>query len=283
MATIAQRKKARNVQTTKNRGYARLNKNIINKGELGRLIREGFTGRDFYVLVVLLAEAQRRGKRILIFKSDYAILKLLGWQYCSKDYVDLDCALKNWSKAKLEFETFHKTKKKPRRRRENALRRQELVSPWKPCAIEGFLSSYYLDDGRVQIVFDRDFWKLNGKEGGYFVEAWPHLIKELKHPHHIALHLFIKGFTSKLDGRFGKELTRDMDKLAWILGMNMDRPRRFARRIEKALDRVNVVTRNFYKCRVRRVQNDEFGWYLVFYSDPNVIPLPFTQGGNLGL
>ena len=89
------------------RRYARLSKNFVVNGDLARVAKErGLNGRDLYVLIGLLAEAQRRDTRTIQFPSIYAILKLLGWSDRGGDYAALESALAKWIGVEISIERF---------------------------------------------------------------------------------------------------------------------------------------------------------------------------------
>ena len=90
------------------RRFARLSKNFVVNGDLARVVKqEQLTGRDLYVLIALLAEAQRRDERELIFDSLYVILKLLGWSDRSSDYDALEHALSKWMTIEISIDRFY--------------------------------------------------------------------------------------------------------------------------------------------------------------------------------
>jgi hypothetical protein len=87
--------------------YARLRKNFVVNGDLSRVAKEhSLNGRDLYVLIALLAEAQRRDTQTLQFPSTYAILKLLAWSDRGGDYDALESALAKWMGVEISIERF---------------------------------------------------------------------------------------------------------------------------------------------------------------------------------
>ena len=89
------------------RRFARLSKNFIVNGDLAKVAKEQrLNGRDLYILIALLAEAQRRDTQTLQFPSTYAILKLLGWSDRSSDFDALESALAKWMGIEISIERF---------------------------------------------------------------------------------------------------------------------------------------------------------------------------------
>ena len=87
--------------------YARLSKNFVVNGDLAKVAKERrLNGRDLYVLIALLAEAQRKDTRTLQFPSKYAILKLLGLSDRGGDYDALESALVKWIGIEISIKRF---------------------------------------------------------------------------------------------------------------------------------------------------------------------------------
>ena len=85
--------------------YARLSKIFVVNGDLAKVAKEQrLNGRDLYMLIALLAEAQHRDSRALQFPSMYAILKLLGWSDRGSDYDALESALAKWMGIEISLE-----------------------------------------------------------------------------------------------------------------------------------------------------------------------------------
>ncbi len=89
------------------RRFARLSKNFVVNGDLAKVAKEQrLNGRDLYVLIALLAEAQCRDTRTFQFPSTYAILKLLCWSDRGGDYDALESALAKWMGVEISIERF---------------------------------------------------------------------------------------------------------------------------------------------------------------------------------
>ena len=192
-------------------------------------------------------QAQSKGKRRLTFKSDYALLKLLGWPDSKQYYDALDGAIQRWSATELKFDKFYdrsvtrqfpiiigpkgkKARRKERRRRDKLRHRHNLHIPQ-------VLEKRKLKDG-FSIIFDRDFWATaEDPAKGFFLKAKPWHVRALKNPVEILLYMLLAALPG-INSKF--------DKLAPKLGVELRTRPQFRDRLLLALERIEKVTKQHY-------------------------------------
>jgi hypothetical protein len=200
------------------RRYARLNKNFVVKGDLARTAKTyNLSGRDLYMLIELLAQAQRQDTSTLEFRSAYAILKLLGWQYRKSDYDALYGALEKWMELEISIDKF--------------------FVPHGAVDVETEILAQ--DSGYKQKQRSRGLYvPMSFKEildiNGHFVKAVPSIVKQLRYPLEIYLYLLLDAF----DG----SLRRKPETLCKIIGLSFRSRPHFEQRLETALGRISETT-----------------------------------------
>jgi hypothetical protein len=230
------------------RRFARLSKNFVVNGDLAKVVKEhGLNGRDLYVLIALLAEAQRRDTRTIQFPSTYAILKLLAWSDRGGDYDALESALAKWIGVEISIERFFVS------RRATTGSIDDFVELYGKGGKMSRRGSYFpmhfpkvidvaADDGQICVSFPLDFWEANSKSLGRFAKAYPGVIKQLRYPADILLFLLLDSF----DGmqRIG------MEALCAKIGLSARSRPWVKRRLAVALARINSETNEIYKIEV---------------------------------
>ena len=227
------------------RQYARLSKNFVVNGDLARVVKqEQLTGRDLYVLIALLAEAQKQDKRKIYFSSLYSILKLLGWSDRASDYDDLDRALDAWMTVEIAIPKFYVPAESVDPEFDYLVRQRAgggQKGVYDSVTFKRILDIRRTGD-RIGVTFSKDFWNANSKEDGYFVKAWPDIVKQLRYPPEIFLWLLLSAFHGKL--------RRDLETLPWKIGL-WPRSRPWIKnRIQQALDRINKAADRDYRMKI---------------------------------
>ena len=221
--------------------FTRLTKNLVIQPVLADAVREyGLTGRDLYVLIALLAEAQRRGKRRLVFGAKRELLSFLDWGDRAKDYDALERALNRLSTMPLHFEKYHDPAKLKQiedmpvlSREARAAERQRRMDLYSAERVaRRILRVNALPSGGWSVIFTEPFWELVcGK--GFFLKAYPAHVRQLRHPADILLYMLIDAYGG---------LNWGFDKLAERMAIEVHTRPRFAARILAGLDRITAVT-----------------------------------------
>ena len=235
------------------RRFARLSKNFVVNGDLARVVKqEQLTGRDLHALLALLAEAQKQDKRELTFDSLYTILKLLGWSDRGSDYDALEHALGKWMTIEVSIDRFYVP--------DNAVTsemEQEAIEfrfdkrGWpRGCYVSmnfPYSMDFYQVGGDDCISFPETFWEVNSKGRGYFVKAYPTVIKQLRYPPEILLYLLLDAFKGSL--RMSPEvlcskIALTMRSRSWLEG-----------RLGTALARICDATKKDFRLRYDAYDN----------------------------
>jgi hypothetical protein len=229
------------VKPTPQYRYTRLTKNLVIQPVLADAVREyDLTGRDLYVLIALLAEAQRRSKRRLVFGTKRELLTFLEWRTRGEDYDALERALQRLSIVALHFERYHDPVKLKEiedmpllSRTARAAERQRRLDQYSEERIARRLLRYNtLPSGGWSVVFTAPFWELVCGRG-FFLKAYPAHIRHLRNPADMLLYMLIDAY----DG-----LNWGFDKLAERMALDMRTKPEFEARIRKSLKRITAVT-----------------------------------------
>lgn len=97
--------------------FARLNNNFVRQNEgFGEVIRHGVTAFQLWGVLAYLAEAQRRDRRRLVFRTDEEALEALNLGGRKRERELLHTLLRTWQRRSFVFENWYRTsgkKKKP--------------------------------------------------------------------------------------------------------------------------------------------------------------------------
>jgi hypothetical protein len=225
--------------------YARLNKNFVVNGDLAKVAKEQrLNGRDLYVLIALLAEAQHKDSRSLQFSSTYSILKLLGWSDRGGDYDALESALAKWMGVEISIKKSYVPAKAVGQEFDHLVKQRVQGQPrglYEAKTFKRILNVVGKDDG-VRVKFDKEFWRANPKEEGYFVRAWPSIIKQLKYPPEIFLWLLLSAFNHSLQ--------HNLERLRLKMALGQRSRPWLKKRIQQALEHINETRDSDYKMRI---------------------------------
>lgn len=200
--------------------YARVSKNFIHRGCLAKAgQRYGLTGRDLYFFVALLAEAQRRGKRRLAFRSIYELRKGLKWPSDGRARDAVYHALETWQVVELIVPKYYVANLKVTKYDPN---NPSLFSDphserpglgkdkhGKRIVVENIMTVRWRLGGGFTVMFDKDFWHACSKRMGFFVGSWPEIVKKLQYPTEIYLYFLLEAFLPKADKRRKSKKTDD--------------------------------------------------------------------------
>jgi hypothetical protein len=218
------------------RRYARLNKNFVVKGDLARTAKTyNLSGRDLYMLIELLAQAQRQDTSTLEFRSAYAILKLLGWQYRKSDYDALYGALEKWMELEISIDKFFvphgavDVETEILAQDSGYKQKQRSRGLYVPMSFKEILDIEEVDYA-FQLSFSDEFCQVNERRNGHFVKAVPSIVKQLRYPLEIYLYLLLDAFDGSL---------RRKPK---IIGLSFRSRPHFEQRLETALGRISETT-----------------------------------------
>jgi hypothetical protein len=207
-------------QKSNHHRYARISKNLVTRGDLARAGRKvGLTGRDLHLLAVLLAEAQHRRKRRIVFSTLYEILELAGRRKRGNDYLAVKKGLGKLMDMTIDMDRFYI----PRRRRNRHVKRRMRV-----------LDMRFTSSGGIAVKFDQDLWDSCLPETGYFCRAWPNMIWRLKHPPEIYLALLLDAY--------GHKISWGIEKIANRMGLRARSRPWIEDRIRIALERIDDAT-----------------------------------------
>ena len=245
--------------------YARLNKNfVIQKNTLGSTIAaHGITGIDLYVLLSILAEAQRQDRPDVRFHSEYDALRQLGMSDRTSDYDALRYALIVWSKVRFDFDKenwYRAIKFQPLGyMTKEARRRFEKERKAKQYRSRRFDRVWMIHSSKkgpgFSVILAPEFWKANRRDR-FYCRAWLEVVRKLRLPYRILLALLIDAMP---------KINMYPDTLAATIGLRDKNPSRRLENIEIAVGAIIEATGwdiNYNKLgdgrvRIRRIVEEE--------------------------